>query len=157
MSNPSLEHYKYLNNIFSYLNKTKNYGLDLTLDTRSNIDTKSNLDIKSSIDIQSKSNTINLIGISDSDWGGDLDTRKSTSGNIFVLSSNLNTNIAISWISKLQKIVAILSVEAEYIALKEATKESLYLNNFIKELFSYNSIAKYSNIFNITNIIKTDS
>jgi hypothetical protein len=31
MSNPSLEHLKYLNNIFSYLNKTKNLGLDLTL------------------------------------------------------------------------------------------------------------------------------
>ncbi len=31
MSNPSLEHYKYLNYIFSYLLKTRNKGLDLTL------------------------------------------------------------------------------------------------------------------------------
>jgi len=31
MSNPSLEHYNYLNNIFSYLVSTQNYGLDLTL------------------------------------------------------------------------------------------------------------------------------
>jgi hypothetical protein len=50
----------------------------------------------------------------------------------------MNHVIAISWLSKLQKVVAISSVEAEYIALKEATKESLYLQNFINELFSYN-------------------
>ena len=146
MSNPSLEHYRYLDNIFSYLNKTKNYGLNLTLQSKS----------QDYID-----KTINLIGISDSDWGGDLDSRRSTSGNIFILQNNLNNrdnrNIAISWISKLQKVVAISSAEAEYISLKEATKESLYLNNFLKELFSFNSINSISNIFNITNIIKTDS
>ena len=42
-------------------------------------------------------------------------------------------------------------------ALKEATKESLYLNNFIKDLFNNNSIKEFSSIFNRTNIIKTDS
>ena len=129
MSNPSLKHYKYLNNIFSYLLKTKNYGLDLTLQSKS----QSNI-----------YKTINLIGISDSDQGGDLDTRKSTSGNLFILQNNLNNqqnkNIAISQISKLQKVVVISSAKTEYIALKEATKENLYLDNFLKELFSYNSI-----------------
>ena len=48
--NPSLEHYNYLDNIFSYLVKTKNLGLDLTLES-----SQSNLD------------PINLIGVSDSD------------------------------------------------------------------------------------------
>ena len=107
ISNPSLDYYKYLNYIFSYLLKTKNYGLDLTLQSKSQNYTQK---------------TINLIGISDSDWGGDLDTRKSTSGNLFLLQNNLNNwqnkNIAISWISKLQKVVAISSAKAEYIALK---------------------------------------
>ena len=114
MSNPSLEHYKYLNYIFSYLLKTRNKGLDLTL-----------------FNSQSNSNTIDksidLIGISNADWGGDIDSRKSTTGNLFILSTNINTNIAISQISKLQKTVALSSAEVEYIALKEATKESLYL------------------------------
>ena len=58
--------------------------------------------------------------------GGDIDSRKSTTGNIFLLSSSIN-NITISWISKLQKTVALSSAEAEYMALKEATKESIYL------------------------------
>ena len=31
MSNPSIEHYKALNYLQGYINKTKNYGLDLTL------------------------------------------------------------------------------------------------------------------------------
>ena len=142
MSNPSLEHYNYLNNIFSYLIKTKDKVLDLTLYNNNTNTSKS----------------INLLGISDADWGGDLDSRKSTIGNVFILNtSNTSNNIVISWLSKLQKIVAISSAEAEYIALKEATKESLYLNNFLKELFQYNSIRDISNIFNITNIIKTDS
>jgi hypothetical protein len=66
------------------------------------------------------------------------------------------TTLAISWLSKLQKVVAISSAEAEYIALKEATKESLYLQNFINELFSYNSLKEY-NVFSKVNTIKTDS
>lgn len=143
MSNPSIEHYTYLNKVWSYLNKTRNLGLDLTIK-------------------QSKS-LINLVGYSDSDWGGDLDSRKSTTGNIFVLDNNINNSIkdnkfiTISWLSKLQKVVAISSAEAEYIALKEATKESIYLQNFIKELFNSNSLKSYNSIFNILNTIKTDS
>ena len=41
-------------------------------------------------------------------------------------------------------------------SLKEVTKESLYLQNFIKELFSYNYLSSY-NLFNKVNTIKTDS
>lgn len=85
MSNPSLEHYKYLDYIFSYLLKSKNLGLDLTLKSKQ---ATSN----------TTSNSIKLVGISDADWGGDLDSRKSTIGNIFTLE-NIEDNkksIAIS-------------------------------------------------------------
>jgi len=41
-------------------------------------------------------------------------------------------------------------------ALKEATKESIYLQNFIKELQNYSSIP-LSSVFNTLNAIKTDS
>ena len=40
MSNPSLEHYKYLNNIFSYLLKTKELGLDLSIKQSTKYTTK---------------------------------------------------------------------------------------------------------------------
>jgi hypothetical protein len=79
---------------------------------------------------QSKSDPIfRLIGYSDSDWGGDLDTRRSTSGYYFSINNN-----PISWASKLQKSVALSSCEAEYIALKEATKEMLYLKEVLLKL-----------------------
>jgi hypothetical protein len=91
--------------------------------------------------------------------GGDIDSRKSTAANIFILDNNKDNyrscSIAISWLSKLQKVVAFSSVEAEYMALKEATKESLYLQNFIEELFSYNPLKGY-NVFSKVNTIKTD-
>lgn len=50
----------------------------------------------------------NLTGYVDSDWGGDIDDRKSRTGFIFKLS-----NGAISWESRKQKSVAISSTEAE--------------------------------------------
>ena len=157
MSNPSLEHLNYLNSIFSYLLKTRDLGLDLTLESVKQSTTSSNKNYYNTI------NSINLLGVSDADWGGDLDSRKSTIGNIFLLNNikdNYSSNsIAISWISKLQKIVALSSAEAEYMSLKEATKESLYLQNFIKELSSYNnnSLKEFNSLFNKANIIKTDS
>jgi hypothetical protein len=143
MSNPSLEHYNYLDNIFSYLVKTRDYCLDLTLDSE-----------------QSATSSIDLVGISDADWGGDIDARKSTTGNLFVLSNtkdNFSNMVAISWLSKLQQTVALSSAEAEYMSLKEATKESLYLQNVIKELFINNSTIKDYSVFNKLNCIKTDS
>jgi hypothetical protein len=81
MSNPSLEHYNYLNNIFSYLLKTKDLGLDLTLESLE----QSAKDYKTSLD--NTKNSINVLGISDADWGGDIDSRKSTTANIFILNN----------------------------------------------------------------------
>ncbi|WVZ50903.1 hypothetical protein U9M48_002109, partial [Paspalum notatum var. saurae] len=49
-----------------------------------------------------------LIGYSDSDQAGDVDTRKSTTGVMFFLGANL-----VSWQSQKQKVVALSSCEAE--------------------------------------------
>ena len=59
-----------------------------------------------------------LIGYSDADWGGDLDDRHSTTGNLFVMARG-----AISWLSKKQAIVALSTSEAEYVALSLAAQE----------------------------------
>jgi hypothetical protein len=58
----------------------------------------------------------------------------------------------ISWASKLQKTVALSSCEAEYMALKEATKEMLYL----KEI-AINLLSKLTKHNIVTNTIYTDS
>ena len=70
-----------------------------------------------------------LIGYSDADWAGDIETRRSTSGYVFVLNGG-----CISWRSKKQRTVALSSTEAEYMALSEATQEAVWLKAFMREL-----------------------
>jgi len=65
----------------------------------------------------------------DSDLAGDIDSRKSTTGYVFTLGS-----AAVSWVSRLQKIVTISTTEAKYVAVTEACKEMVWLRSFMKEL-----------------------
>ncbi|KMQ86259.1 retrovirus-related gag-pol polyprotein [Lasius niger] len=65
----------------------------------------------------------------DSDWANCPDDRRSYTGYATILS-----NAAISWEAKKQRTVALSSTEAEYMGLAEATKESIYLQNFLIEL-----------------------
>jgi Reverse transcriptase (RNA-dependent DNA polymerase) len=71
-------------------------------------------------------NQKDLVLYSDSDYAGDRDTRKSTTGFVSILYGG-----AISWKSQLQKTVAQSTMESEYIALAQATKESLWLSKLI--------------------------
>ena len=69
-----------------------------------------------------------LNGYCDTDWGANED-RKSISGYLFMLGGG-----AISWSSKKQSTVALSSTEAEYIALVQAAKESIWLQRLLSEL-----------------------
>ena len=51
-----------------------------------------------------------LAGYSDTDWAGNVDDRKSTSGGYFYVGNNL-----VSWMSKKQNSISLSTVEAEYI------------------------------------------
>lgn len=68
-------------------------------------------------------------GYCDSDYGGNLDNAKSTTGMVFTAGGN-----PVSWRSSLQKVVALSTTEAEYIALSEAVKEGVWLKRFAEEL-----------------------
>jgi hypothetical protein len=70
-----------------------------------------------------------LKGYSDADWGGCRDSRRSTSGNIFMFSG-----AAISWSSKRQTVVALSSAEAEYRALTPAAQEAIWLRGLSADL-----------------------
>eukprot|EP00253_Pinus_taeda_P033838 PITA_33838 len=59
---------------------------------------------------------------------GDLEKRSSTSGYVFTLAGG-----AISWMSKLQNIVALSNTEAEYIATSHACKEAIWLKGLFGE------------------------
>ncbi|MCF8701909.1 Ty1/Copia family ribonuclease HI [Corynebacterium sp. MC-10] len=70
-----------------------------------------------------------LVGYTDVDLAGDVDSRKSTSGYLITFAGG-----AVSWQSKLQKCIALSSTEAEFIAATEACKELLWMKEFLKEL-----------------------
>jgi len=72
---------------------------------------------------------VRLHGYVDYDFVGDVDSRKSTTGYVFTLGSK-----AVSWVSRLQKIVALFTTEAEYVVATKSCKELICLKDFMKEL-----------------------
>ncbi|XP_070014221.1 secreted RxLR effector protein 161-like [Nicotiana sylvestris] len=118
-SNPGLDHWKYGKRVLSYLQGTKYFKLTYKY-----------------------SDSLEVIGYSDSDLGGCKDTGKSTSGYIFLLAGGV-----VSWRSVKQTIVATSTMEAEFIACYEATSQALWLKNFIYGLRIVDSISRPLRIF----------
>ncbi|KAJ0391337.1 hypothetical protein P43SY_011673 [Pythium insidiosum] len=78
---------------------------------------------------QKTSDSIDLQGYCDSDWAGDAETRKSTTGFVFTLAGG-----AVSWMSRRQTIIALSTAEAEYVAACEAAMEATGEANILKEI-----------------------
>jgi transposase InsO family protein len=82
-------------------------------------------------------------GYCDSDWGSNIDDRRSITGYVFMLGGG-----AVSWQSKKQPTVALSSVEAEYMAAAQAAREALWWQKLLHEL----GVARHP-----TTVIHTDS
>ena len=106
MKNPGKEHWVGIKRVFRYIKGTLDYGLKF-----------------------SHSDSFCLYGYSDADWAGCVDTRKSTSGQVFRLGG-----CTISWRSKKQPCVALSSTESEYMALCSAAQETVWLRNLMKDV-----------------------
>ncbi|KAE8707154.1 hypothetical protein F3Y22_tig00110387pilonHSYRG00984 [Hibiscus syriacus] len=76
-----------------------------------------------------KGEDIILTGYVDVDLAGNVDIRMSTTGYVYTLGGT-----AVSWVSQLQKIVALSTTEAEYVTVTEASKEMVWLQSFLEEL-----------------------
>jgi hypothetical protein len=70
-----------------------------------------------------------LRGYNDSDLAGDLDSRKSTIGVLFFFGRS-----PVSWQSTKQRVVALSSCEAEYIAAATAACQGVWLARLLSEL-----------------------
>jgi hypothetical protein len=107
MENPTTEHMSAVKQIMRYVKGTINLGCTYK---------------------KGKEGLI-LHGYSDSDMAGDVDDRKSTSGMVFYLGPN-----PISWNSQKQKVVALSSCEAEYIAASTAACQGVWLRRLLADL-----------------------
>ncbi|KAJ8621549.1 hypothetical protein MRB53_030078 [Persea americana] len=70
-----------------------------------------------------------LIGYIDSDYAGDQDDKKSTSGYVFLMNSR-----AISWSSKKQPVVTPSTTEAEFITAASSACQVVWLRRILKNL-----------------------
>jgi len=70
-----------------------------------------------------------LQGYVDSDWAGDVDGRRPTTGFIFTVNGG-----PVAWASKRQSTVATSTAEAEYVAAAMATKEAIWLLKLMRVL-----------------------
>lgn len=113
---PGFQHWKAANHVLRYLAGTTNMGITYSGDHASG----PVRGIKSQDCPQA---------LCDADWAGDKDTRRSTTGYIFILAGG-----AISWRSKLQPTVALSSTEAEYRSITEAGQELVWLRTMLTKL-----------------------
>jgi len=74
-------------------------------------------------------NNVELVGYTDSDWAGDIEKRKSTSGYVFHLGTGI-----FSWSSKKQQVVALSTAEAEYIAAGSTATQAVWLRRILSVL-----------------------
>ncbi|KAJ4710008.1 Retrovirus-related Pol polyprotein from transposon TNT 1-94 [Melia azedarach] len=95
MGEPGKEHWQAVKRIFRYFKGTFDVGLIYRGDTQCLV-----------------------TGFSDSDYAGDVDSRRSMTGYIFTLGSSV-----VSWKATLQPTVTLSTTEAEYMALTEVAKE----------------------------------
>ncbi|KAL4591583.1 hypothetical protein LXL04_004552 [Taraxacum kok-saghyz] len=118
-SNPGLDHWKAAKKVLRYLQGTKDHKL-----------------------VYKRSDNLEVIGYSDSDFAKCKDDKKSTSGYIFMLSGG-----PISWSSHKQKLTTTSSMMAEYVAIYNATCHGMLLRNLIKGLMIVNSVERPLKIY----------
>lgn len=111
MSNPGRVHWDAVKRVFRYLKGTSKYSLCYHGNSVGDM---------TSLDIH---------GYVDSDWAGDIDSRRSTSAYVFTLFGG-----AISWMSKRQAVVALSTTEAEYMAATHACKEAIWLKRLCLDI-----------------------
>ncbi|XP_045797951.1 secreted RxLR effector protein 161-like [Trifolium pratense] len=107
MERPTEIHIAVVKRIMRYVKGTVGYGL---------------LYKKTNIEMQ-------LNGWTNSDYAGDLDDRKSTSGYVFMLGEG-----AISWSSKKQPIATLSTTEVEFIVAVSCSCQCIWINNVLKHL-----------------------
>ena len=113
LENPSKEDWIKVKRVFRYVANSKAKGIVYKSDYQSGV----------------------LESFSDADFGGCMQTGRSTSGVLVLYAGG-----AISWLSQRQAMVATSTTEAEIVAANEAAKELIWLKRLISEISSLKQI-----------------
>lgn len=111
-SKPGIKHATALKRVFRYLRGTKDMGISFLA--------------------PNMTSNSRLYGYSDSDFAADLNSRRSTSGFVFLLNGG-----PISWKSKQQSLVTSSTHDAEYVGLAIASREIIWLRKVILVLLPH--------------------
>nr|GEW32407.1 retrovirus-related Pol polyprotein from transposon TNT 1-94 [Tanacetum cinerariifolium] len=103
---PSKQHFRAAKRILRYIAGTTSYGI-----------------------WYSRKEKFELVGYYDSDWAGEKEDTKSTSGNCFTLGSGV-----VNWASNKQATVALSSTEGEYVAATKAACQAIWLRRMLSDL-----------------------
>ncbi|KAL8089642.1 hypothetical protein AgCh_039213 [Apium graveolens] len=109
MERPTVKHQQAIKHVLRYIKGTVNYGLSYAS--------------------AGDESTQDLCGYSDSDLAEDVTDRRSTRGMCFYLNGGL-----ISWASQKQRVIALSSCEAEYMAATYAACQSIWLRGLLQEI-----------------------
>ncbi|KAG7564376.1 Ribonuclease H-like superfamily [Arabidopsis suecica] len=113
-SNPGIAHWQAAKKVLRYLKGTRNFMLTYRKTTHPQ-----------------------MVGFSDSDFGGCRDSRHCTLGYAYLLGGG-----AISWKSQKSELIFTSTMEAEYVACYEASIQGTWLRNFVSEFGALSFIDK---------------
>ena len=102
-SNSKVSHLNAVKKIIKYVGGTFDYGL-----------------------LYSKESNLSFVGFSDSDWTGNADDRKSTTGGCFYVGANL-----VAWMSKKKNSVFLSTAETEYIATGSCCLQLIWMKKVL--------------------------
>jgi hypothetical protein len=89
-----------------------------------------------------RSYSIEIVGYSDLDFAGCLDTDRSTSGYVFKLTGG-----AISWSSSKQSVITSSTMYAEFVTCYEVVGQAMWLKKFVSGVRVVDSIERPLNLY----------
>jgi hypothetical protein len=106
---PGEKHWQAAKKVLRYLSATRRFGISFSGGDKESANT--------------------LIAFSDADYARDIDTRRSTSGFLFMLNGGV-----VSYCSRKQKCTARSTMESEYIAASEGASEAVFLRRLLSQI-----------------------
>ena len=105
LNNYSDDHWRAVKRILAYLLGTINHGIEF------------------------RGGGSKLVGYSDADYAGDVETRRSTTRYVFQLAGG-----PITWAGQRQKLVTLSTTQAEYVAASVTSREAIWLRKLLSDI-----------------------